>query len=150
MGEGVFMGVPRVLSGVRKLLTMMDWQAGSGEEMEGVLGNVQDPTAQGLVEGLTRFGAVGEDEVCVALELPRAFARLCGPCLALARLLTPSHAFSRLLAPSHAFSRLLTPSHAFARLRTPSHAFSRLLTPSHAFSRLATGRLLYARDGSSL
>ena len=26
MGEGVFMGVPRVLSGVRKVLAMMDWQ----------------------------------------------------------------------------------------------------------------------------
>ena len=63
MGEGIFMGVPRVLSGVRKLLTMMDWQAGEGEEMEGVVGNVQEPAAKRVVEGLTRFGAVGAEEV---------------------------------------------------------------------------------------
>ena len=38
MGEGAFMGVPRVLSGVRKVLTLMDWQSSEGEEHEGVLG----------------------------------------------------------------------------------------------------------------
>ena len=71
MGEGVFMGVPRVLSGVRKVLTMMDWQAQAGEDYEGLLGAAQDMAAaanaadgdEEMAEGFVRFGAVGEAEV---------------------------------------------------------------------------------------
>jgi len=82
MGQGAFTGVPRVLSGVIKVLTMMDWQANSDEEYEGMLGTVQGYTVQAadgrqgghegapaasgeekVAEGLVRFGAVGADEV---------------------------------------------------------------------------------------
>lgn len=68
MGEGAFMGVPRVLSGVSKVLKMMDWQADEGETYEGFLGDSQRPpstdkTETARAEGLVRFGAVGEEEV---------------------------------------------------------------------------------------
>ena len=78
MGEGAFMGVPRVLSGVRKVMTMMDWQAEAGEDYEGLLGRSEagagDADAEGggsedddeggdAAEGLVRFGAVGAAEV---------------------------------------------------------------------------------------
>ena len=71
MGEGAFTGVPRVLSGVRKVLTMMDWQAQAGEDYEGLLGAAQDMAAaanaadgdEEMAEGFVRFGAVGEAEV---------------------------------------------------------------------------------------
>ena len=53
MGQGAFTGVPRVLSGVRKLLSMMDWQAGPGEAHEGVLGEEEAYTrrSKGVGEG---------------------------------------------------------------------------------------------------
>jgi len=63
MGQGAFTGVPRVLSGVNKLLAMMDWQANAGEDYEGALGNLQQPRREGLVEGLVRLGAVGPAEL---------------------------------------------------------------------------------------
>ena len=63
MGQGVFMGVPRVLSGVRKVLQLMDWQAGPGEAHEGVLGNLQESGREELEEGFVRLGAIGPDEV---------------------------------------------------------------------------------------
>ena len=60
-------GVPRVLSGVNKLLTLMDWDAGAGEAHEGLLGDAQRPKpAEGEAaprEGLVCFGAVGAPEV---------------------------------------------------------------------------------------
>ena len=67
MGEGAFMGVPRVLSGINKLLTMMDWQAMPGEEFDGALGTLQRRSRAAPqappVEGLVRFGAIGAAEV---------------------------------------------------------------------------------------
>lgn len=66
MGQGALMGVPRVLSGVRKVLTMMDWQAEVGEDYEGLLGEVQRSAAADgtdAAEGTIRFGAVGAAEV---------------------------------------------------------------------------------------
>ena len=67
MGQGAFTGVPRVLSGVRKLLSMMDWQAGPGEAHEGVLGEEEAYTRRskgvGEGEGRIRFGEVGPAEV---------------------------------------------------------------------------------------
>mmetsp|Transcript_17925 Transcript_17925/g.42653 ORF Transcript_17925/g.42653 Transcript_17925/m.42653 type:complete len:579 (+) Transcript_17925:56-1792(+) len=59
-------GVPRVLSGVNKLLTLMDWDAGAGEAHAGMLGDVQLPKPEdgsAQREGLVCFGAVGEDQV---------------------------------------------------------------------------------------
>ena len=38
MGTGIFTGVPKQLSGVAKLLTMMDWQSNEGEVNEGMVG----------------------------------------------------------------------------------------------------------------
>lgn len=63
MGTGAFTGVPRVLSGVIKLLTLMDWQAQPGEPLEGLVGNRQDPSADEPKEGLVRFGAIGAQEL---------------------------------------------------------------------------------------
>lgn len=39
MGVGIFTGVPKQLGGVSKLLQMMDWQSGEGEENEGMVGD---------------------------------------------------------------------------------------------------------------
>lgn len=39
MGVGIFTGLPKSLSGVSTLLQRMDWQAGPGEDNEGMLGN---------------------------------------------------------------------------------------------------------------
>ena len=62
--KGALAGVPRVLSGVSKVMRMMDWEAGGGEAHEGLLGNLQSKDAdEELIEGLVRFGAVGADEV---------------------------------------------------------------------------------------
>jgi len=63
MGQGAATGVPRVLSGINKLLAMMDWQAGPGERFEGALGNLQQRGRTDLVEGLVRLGAVGPNEL---------------------------------------------------------------------------------------
>lgn len=72
MGEGAFTGTPRVLSGVNKLLLMMDWQAMPGEENEGAIVYPKepvDPLRRGdekpgeVQEGSIRFGAVGASEV---------------------------------------------------------------------------------------
>jgi len=65
MGAGVLAGMPRALSGVRKLLTMMDWEAMPGEANEGLLGTAQQvvPEGEEEVEGAVRFGAVGADQV---------------------------------------------------------------------------------------
>jgi len=51
MGVGIFTGVPKQLSGVSKLMQMMDWQSGEGEENEGMTGN------------FVNFGAVGKEHV---------------------------------------------------------------------------------------
>jgi len=51
MGVGIFTGLPKQLSGVSKLLQMMDWQAEEGEPNEGMLGDY------------IRFGAVGPEHV---------------------------------------------------------------------------------------
>ena len=62
MGQGAFQGVPRVLSGVNKLLQLMDWQAGAGQEFDGVMGNVQTKKWDDeLAEGVVRLGAVGPE-----------------------------------------------------------------------------------------
>ena len=69
MGQGVFTSLPRPLSGVRKLLTIMDWQARVGEKNEGALGTMQDlpkdnvQDAPPRIEGPIRFGAIGADHV---------------------------------------------------------------------------------------
>ena len=71
MGEGAFTGVPRVLSGVRKVMSMMDWQANAGEDYEGILTGQLSAAAEGEegevgeaeAEGLVCFGAVGAQEV---------------------------------------------------------------------------------------
>ena len=51
MGSGIFTGVPKQLSGVSKLLQMMDWQSEEGETNEGMVGNY------------VNFGAVGPEHV---------------------------------------------------------------------------------------
>ena len=51
MGVGIFTGVPKQLSGVMKLLQMMDWQSDVGEANEGMVGDY------------VRFGAIGPDHV---------------------------------------------------------------------------------------
>lgn len=51
MGVGIFTGVPKQLSGVAKLLQMMDWQSNEGEENEGMVGNYLN------------FGSVGKEHV---------------------------------------------------------------------------------------
>lgn len=51
MGVGIFTGVPKQLSGVAKLLQMMDWQSNEGELCEGIVGDY------------VRFGAVGSEHV---------------------------------------------------------------------------------------
>jgi len=51
MGVGIFTGTPKQLNGVATLLQRMDWQAGEGEENEGILGDY------------IRFGAIGKDHV---------------------------------------------------------------------------------------
>jgi len=55
--------VPRVLSGVRKVLEMMDWASNEGEDHEGVLGVQGDDLATDPADALVRFGAVGASEV---------------------------------------------------------------------------------------
>ena len=57
MGRGVFVGLPLSLNGVRKLLELMDWQSGPGENLEGMVAEPGEP------EAYVRFGAVGADEV---------------------------------------------------------------------------------------
>ena len=51
MGVGIFTGIPKQLSGVMKLLQMMDWQSDVGECNEGIIGDY------------VRFGAIGPDHV---------------------------------------------------------------------------------------
>ena len=51
MGEGIFTGVPKQLSGVAKLLQLMDWQSNPGEENEGMVGNYLN------------FGSIGKEHV---------------------------------------------------------------------------------------
>ena len=51
MGVGIFTGVPKQLNGVSRLLQMMDWQTGEGEENEGMVGNYLN------------FGAIGASHV---------------------------------------------------------------------------------------
>jgi adenylate kinase len=51
MGVGIFTGIPKQLSGVSRLVQMMDWQAEEGEENEGMIGN------------FLNFGAIGEEHV---------------------------------------------------------------------------------------
>jgi adenylate kinase len=51
MGVGIFTGVPKQLSGVSKLIQMMDWQSGEGQENEGMIGNY------------VNFGNVGAEHV---------------------------------------------------------------------------------------
>lgn len=51
MGVGIFTGVPKQLSGVAKLLQMMDWQSEEGEENEGMVGNYLN------------FGSIGKEQV---------------------------------------------------------------------------------------
>lgn len=51
MGVGIFTGVPKQLSGVARLLQMMDWQSKEGEENEGMVGDY------------VRFGGVGAQHV---------------------------------------------------------------------------------------
>ncbi len=41
MGQGAFQGVPRGLSGVNKLLQLMDWQAGAGQDVVLIAGGVE-------------------------------------------------------------------------------------------------------------
>eukprot|EP00316_Scyphosphaera_apsteinii_P008897 CAMPEP_0119329436 /NCGR_PEP_ID=MMETSP1333-20130426/75833_1 /TAXON_ID=418940 /ORGANISM="Scyphosphaera apsteinii, Strain RCC1455" /LENGTH=245 /DNA_ID=CAMNT_0007338549 /DNA_START=47 /DNA_END=784 /DNA_ORIENTATION=+ len=54
-------GLPRVLSGCRKVVEMMDWQAQPGERNEGMLGHTDEKGND--VEGRVRFGAIGAAEV---------------------------------------------------------------------------------------
>lgn len=51
MGVGIFVGVPKQLNGVAKLLQMMDWQSGPGEINEGMVGDY------------VNFGAIGAEHV---------------------------------------------------------------------------------------
>ncbi len=51
MGVGIFTGVPKQLSGVAKLLQMMDWQSNEGEENEGMVGK------------FLNFGSIGKEHV---------------------------------------------------------------------------------------
>jgi adenylate kinase len=51
MGVGIFTGVPKQLSGVSKLIQMMDWQSDEGEDNVGMVGNY------------VNFGAVGAEQV---------------------------------------------------------------------------------------
>lgn len=51
MGSGIFTGLPKQLSGVSKLLQMMDWQSNEGEENEGMVGEYLN------------FGSIGEKDV---------------------------------------------------------------------------------------
>jgi adenylate kinase len=51
MGVGIFTGVPKQLSGVARIIQMMDWQAEEGEENEGMIGNYLN------------FGSIGKEQV---------------------------------------------------------------------------------------
>jgi adenylate kinase len=51
MGVGIFTGVPKQLSGVSKLVQMMDWQSDDGEDNVGMVGNY------------VNFGGVGAEHV---------------------------------------------------------------------------------------
>ena len=51
MGVGIFTGTPKSLSGVAKLLQLMDWQNEEGEANEGILGDK------------IRFGGIGKEHV---------------------------------------------------------------------------------------
>lgn len=51
MGVGIFTGVPKQLNGVSKLVQLMDWQSGEGEENEGMVGT------------FLNFGSVGAEHV---------------------------------------------------------------------------------------
>jgi adenylate kinase len=46
---GIFTGLPKQLNGVARLLQMMDWQSGEGEENEGMVGTYLN------------FGSVGKE-----------------------------------------------------------------------------------------
>ncbi|KAL7574596.1 hypothetical protein ACA910_002952 [Epithemia clementina (nom. ined.)] len=51
MGVGIFTGVPKQLSGVARLIQLMDWQSQEGEENEGMVGDY------------INFGSVGPEHV---------------------------------------------------------------------------------------
>lgn len=51
MGSGIFVGIPKQLGGVAKLLPMMDWQSNEGELYEGMVGDY------------INFGGVGKEYV---------------------------------------------------------------------------------------
>lgn len=57
MGVGIFTGVPKQLSGVAKLLQMMDWQSKQGEVNEGMVGDY------------VRFGGVGAQHVTNTIQM---------------------------------------------------------------------------------
>ncbi|GAX24099.1 hypothetical protein FisN_9Hh351 [Fistulifera solaris] len=56
MGVGIFTGVPKQLSGVAKLLQMMDWQSKEGEQNEGMIGDY------------VRFGGVAAQHVTNTIQ----------------------------------------------------------------------------------
>jgi adenylate kinase len=65
MGVGIFTGLPKQLSGVARLVQMMDWQSGPGELCEGIVGEY------------VRFGAVGpqhvqDDDDCFLIIAPQS------------------------------------------------------------------------------
>jgi adenylate kinase len=75
LGEGIFTGLPLMLSGMRRTLEAMDWQSAPGETYEGILvndildrrtGKVAKP---GNPEGLIAFGAVGAEHMDPADEV---------------------------------------------------------------------------------
>jgi adenylate kinase len=51
MGVGIFTGIPKQLSGVSRLMQMMDWQSSQGEDNEGMVGQY------------VNFGGVGKEHV---------------------------------------------------------------------------------------
>merc|ERR1719410_1418703 len=70
MGVGIFTGVPKQLGGVSKLLQMMDWQSGEGEENEGMVGdylNFGNIGAQHVVDAHVREDGtqVEQDDVFI-------------------------------------------------------------------------------------
>jgi len=79
LGEGIFTGLPLMLSGMRKTLEMMDWQSAPGQTYEGILVNdIMDRrtgkvSIPGNPEGLVAFAEVGahdvnaEDEVFIVI-----------------------------------------------------------------------------------
>jgi adenylate kinase len=73
LGEGIFTGLPLMLSGMRKTLEAMDWQSGQGQTYQGILVNdimdrrTGEVALPGNPQGLIAFGAVGADEVAPSM-----------------------------------------------------------------------------------